>query len=247
MVNCGSIFIKFDMNTDSDDRQLKLSAAQAALALVKSGMQIGLGSGSTAGLFVELLGEMLKSGRLKDIQAVPTSDQTARRAEELRIPLISLTQAGKLDLAIDGADEVDPELNLIKGLGKALLREKIIVINARKFIVVVDETKLVPQLGSRGPLPVEILPFEAGVHIRWLNTLGCRAVLWEDEQGAPYLTDNGNYLARCWFTPAIPEPLRLAEQLERRPGIIEHGLFLGMATEVIVAGKSGIEHLHRGR
>lgn len=235
------------MEENSYNRHLKLSAAKEALAFVQSGMQIGLGSGSTAGLFVELLGAALNSGSLKDIRAVPTSEKTARRAEDLGIPLISLSQAGELDLAIDGADEIDPALNLIKGLGKALLREKIVEINARKFIVVADETKLVSQLGSRGPLPVEILPYEAAVHIRWLNSLDCRAQLWCDELESPYMTENGNYLARCWFTPAIPDPFRLAEQLERRPGIIDHGLFLGMAEEVIVAGKNGIIHLHRSK
>lgn len=244
-MNCGSIFSLDHMNENRDDRELKLSAAREALSQVQSGMLIGLGSGSTAGLFVELLGEAMKGSILKDIQAVPTSLNTARRAGELGIPLISLSQASELDLAIDGADEVDPGLNLIKGLGKALLREKIIEINARKFLVVVDESKLVHQLGSRVPLPVEILPFEAPIHIRWLNALGCRAELWQDEQGAPFMTDNGNYLARCWFSPAIPDPFNLAERLERRPGIIEHGLFLGMAHEVIVASKNGIEHLHR--
>lgn len=231
------------MIENPDASNLKLIAARQALEYLHSGMQIGLGSGSTAGLFVELLGEALRDGQLTNIQAVPTSEKTARRAADLGIPLISLTQAGELDLVVDGADEVDPDLNLIKGLGMALLREKIVEISSPRLIIVVDESKLVHELGSRVPLPVEILPFEATVHIRWLNTLGCRAELWLDGGGQPFVTDNGNYLARCWFSPAIPNPYRLAEQLEGRPGIIEHGLFLDMAAEVIVAGKDGIRRL----
>jgi ribose 5-phosphate isomerase A len=145
-----------------------------------------------------------------------------------------------LDLAVDGADEVDPNLNLIKGLGRALLREKVVEIHADRFIVIVDESKLVPRLGSRGPLPVEIIPFEADVHLRWLNSLECRAELWREDDGAPVVTDNGLFLARCWFEGGIPDPYVLADQLSQRPGIVEHGLFLDMANLVIVAGEQGI-------
>jgi ribose 5-phosphate isomerase A len=150
-----------------------------------------------------------------------------------------------LDLAVDGADEVDPSLNLIKGLGRALLREKVVEIHAERFIVIVDESKLVPRLGSRGPLPVEILPFEAEVHVRWLNSLGCKAELWRDDNGSPVVTDNGLFMARCWFEGGIPDPYVLAELLSKRPGIIEHGLFLDMADMVVVAGKQGIRILER--
>lgn len=208
-------------------------------------MVLGLGSGSTSAIFVDLLGERLKSGALKQIVGVPTSEDTARRARSYNIPLARLIDCSDssglpvLDLAVDGADEVDPELNLIKGLGRALLREKIVEIHARRFVVIVDESKVVPRLG-RGPLPVEIVPFEAGVHVNWLNTLGCRAELWLEADGSPVTTDNGNYLARCWFESGIADPHGMARTLADRPGIVDHGLFLDMADSVIVAGADGI-------
>lgn len=233
----------------------KLEAAQSALEYVHSGMCIGLGTGSTSAHFIELLGLRLKSGALRDLRAVPTSDATARRARELGIPLTTLSQAQSLDLAVDGADEVDPRLNLIKGLGKALLREKMVETQARQLVIIVDESKIVQQLG-RGPLPVEIVPFEAEFTVRWLNSLGCRAELWRDDQGAPFVTDNGNHLARCWFSTGasgggqgaaqgIPDAYALTRSLADRPGVVEHGLFLDLASRVIVAGGTGIRTLER--
>jgi ribose 5-phosphate isomerase A len=224
---------------------LKRMAAQYALSLVQDGMVLGLGSGSTAHYFVELLGEALKTGQLQGVCAIPTSQTTASQAHELDIPLTTLAKEAQLDLIIDGADEVSPSLNLIKGLGRALLREKIVAIHARRFIVIVDETKLVKKLGSKDPLPVEIVPFEAAAHVRWLNSLGCRAELWCEADGSPVVTDNHNYLARCWFTPSIKDPYVLAENLAHRPGIVEHGLFLDMASEVVVAGENGVRVLER--
>lgn len=223
---------------------LKEQAAEQALAYVSSGMVLGLGTGSTTGYFVDMLGERLQAGDLQDIAGVATSKATADRARTWGIPLVELEEQPHLDLAVDGADEVDPDLNLIKGLGRALLREKIVEIHAERFVVVADESKLVSQLG-RGPLPVEILPFGAGAHVRWLNTLGCRAELWREEDGSPVVTDNGNYLVRCWFRHGIAEPATLARALAERPGIIEHGLFLGMATVVIVAGSKETRILER--
>jgi ribose 5-phosphate isomerase A len=214
------------MNEYPAAQEFKTDAARAALGFLQNGMLIGLGSGSTASLFIELLGEALQTGQLRDVRAVPTSDKTATQAVKLGIPIVSLTQAGELDLAVDGADEVDPALNLIKGLGRALLREKIVETHARRFIVIVDESKLVNNLGSRVPLPVEIIKFEPQVQIRWLSTFGCLAEQWFEENGAPVVTENGNYLARCWFSPAIPDSYKLAEELNTRPGIVEHGLFL---------------------
>lgn len=230
---------------------LKEIAARHALENVQDGMFLGLGTGSTTGIFIKLLGEKVRSGDLPNIRAVPTSIVSAEMAANLEIPLITLEECWQLrnppqlDLAVDGADEVDPDLNLIKGLGKALLREKIIVVHARRFIVIVDESKLVSRLGSKGPVPVEILPFEARAHVAWLNTLGCRAELWLESDGLPVVTDNGNYLARCWFDGGIPQAHELARQLADRPGIMEHGLFLGMASDVVVAGSSGVRMLSR--
>lgn len=220
---------------------LKQGAAKVALGYVRSGMMIGLGTGSTTRYFIDMLGEEIQKGSLQGIQAVPTSEATAEQARFLGIPLTTLSENSQLDLAVDGADEVDPKLNLIKGLGGALLREKVVEIHARRFIVVVDESKIVPRLGVRGPLPVEIIPFEAHAHVAWLNTLECQAKLLLEEDGSPVGTDNGNYLAYCWFSDGIPDPYMLARTLADRPGIVEHGLFLGMADTVVVAEVDGIK------
>lgn len=224
---------------------LKKQAALHALNYVQSGMTMGLGTGSTTSLFIEMLGESLQQGTLQDIQAVPTSEKTADLARTLNIPLTTLEKEPQLDLAVDGADDVDPHLNLIKGLGRALLREKIVEIHAQRFIVIVDESKLVARLGDRSPLPVEIIPFQSPATIRWLNTLGCRAEQWFEADGTPIITDNGFFLVRCWFADGIPDPYYLARALADRPGVVEHGLFLDMASLVIVAGSDGIQTLER--
>ena len=229
----------------------KQLAAEYALNYVESGMLLGLGTGSTTSYFIQALGERLRIGALKDIRAVPTSIVSTDMANTLGIPLTTLSECARqgampvLDLAVDGADEVDPELNLIKGLGRAALREKIVEMHARQFVIIVDESKLVNRLGQRGAVPVEIVPFEAELHVRWLGSLGCRAELWLEEDGSPVVTDNGNYLVRCWFEGGIPNPAALSLVLAERPGIIEHGLFLGMATHVIVAGSEGIRVIER--
>ena len=215
----------------------KERAARKALELVESNTIIGLGTGSTTRIFIELLGKQIQQGKLSHIKAVPTSEYTAQQAANWGITLTTLAKTPYLNIAVDGADEVDPDLNLIKGLGRALLREKIVEIHTDKLIIIVDESKLVHRLGSRCPLPVEILPFEAEAHIHWLTTLGCQAELWLEKDGSHALTDNGNYLARCWFDDGIEDIYTLAERLAFRPGIIEHGLFLNMAHRVIVASE----------
>lgn len=223
---------------------LKKLAAEKALEFVQSGMVVGLGSGSTVSYFLECLGDSLKSGFLSGIKGVPTSEDTARKARELGIALTTLAVEKKLDLAVDGADEVDPDLNLIKGLGKALLREKLVEIQAEQFLVIVDESKLVSKLATKGFLPVEIVRFEVNSTLKWLETLGCRVELWlENEQ--PVITDNGNYLARCWFEKGIDDANLLADRLDKRTGVVEHGLFLKMAQTVIVAGNQGVKVLKR--
>lgn len=225
---------------------LKLEAARYALDFIQDGMRLGLGSGSTTAYFLNLLAEQIRSGAFKDVVGIPTSEYTAQEARRLGIPLTTLSQLPEtcLDLAIDGADEIDPDLNLIKGLGRALLREKILEIHAQKFIIIADESKLVPRLG-RGPLPVEIVQFEADMQVRWLTSLGCRAELWREENGSPVVTDNANYLVRCWFPDGIENPYQLARTLADRPGIVEHGLFLGMASLAIVATNRGIKILEK--
>jgi ribose 5-phosphate isomerase A len=213
--------------------------------LVQSGMQLGLGTGSTAQYAIDEIGARLRSGVLRDVVAVPTSEWTSRRAARAGIPLATLDECQVLHLAIDGADEVDPHLDLIKGLGGAVLREKIVESAVRRFVVVVDESKLVERLGTRGPLPVEVTQFAWQVHAAWLASLGCRAQLRRETGGSPYVTDNGNYLIYCVFPDGIPDAARLARTLAERPGIVEHGLFLSMASDVIVAGRSGVRILSR--
>jgi ribose 5-phosphate isomerase A len=224
---------------------LKEKAAEKALEFVKEGMVLGLGTGSTTAYFINMLGEKNRSGALRDIRCVPTSEATAETAKKLGIPLTTLGENPRLDLAIDGADEVDSSLNLIKGLGRALLREKIVEIHAKRLIIIIDSSKMVEKLGTRGALPIEIIPFEANAHLYWLNTLGCRAELWLEKNGAPVITDNGNYLVRSYFKDGIDDAHALAQKLSARPGIVEHGLFLDMATEVIVARGEGVERISR--
>lgn len=225
---------------------LKEQAAAKALEYVESDMILGLGSGSTAAKFVELLGDKMKKSELTNIVGVSTSEGTEELAKNLSIPLSSLNEQEKIDLAIDGADEVDSELHLIKGLGRALLREKVTEIHAEKFICIVDESKIVKKLGTKGPLPVEIVPFAYQSHIRWMDSLdGCRAEHWLEEDGSPATTDNGNFLAKLWFDGGIDDPYILADMLSIRPGIVEHGLFLDMANIVVVAKEGGCEVLDR--
>ena len=224
---------------------LRQAAAACAIEYVRDGMLLGVGTGRTTGCFIDLLGEKIQKKEINHVLAVPTSQDCAARLRERGVRLTSLVDHPVLDLAVDSADEVDPQLNLIKGLGRALMREKVVEIHARQFIVMVEESKLVKQLGSIGPLPVEILPFEALAHVHWLRSLADRAELWLEADGSPVTTDNGNFLARCWFKDGIPDVYALAQQLERRPGILEHGLFLDMASRVIVAGQAGnriLEH-----
>ena len=223
---------------------LKERAARQALTYVRSGMVVGLGSGSTSAHFVDLLGQEVQAGALQDIVGLPTSRATEERARGWGLPLTTLTEQPRLDLVVDGADEVDPDLNLIKGLGRALLREKIVEIHADRFLVIVDESKLVRRLGQ-GPLPVEVVRFGLEAHLRWLNTLGCCAELWLEDDGSPVVTDNGNHLVLCRFPEGIKDAYGLARTLANRPGIVEHGLFLDMADEVIVADAQGTRVLRR--
>jgi ribose 5-phosphate isomerase A len=226
---------------------LRKIAGETAAQLVQAGMTLGVGTGRTTRFFIDSVGERYQHGEIKDIRAVPTSVTSADLLTDFGIPIVSLADHPILDLAVDGADEVDPQLNLIKGLGRALMREKIVEIYASRLLIIVDEYKIVKKLGSICSLPVEILPFEAARHIQWLNSLGCKSELWIESNGSPVVTDNGNYLARCWFENGISDSYQLASELDRHPGILEHGLFLDMATDVIVAGEDGIHQLRRGQ
>jgi ribose 5-phosphate isomerase A len=196
-------------------------------------MIVGLGSGSTSALAVEELGRRLATGVLRDIVGVPTSAATEEQATRLGIPLSTLEEHPQLDLTVDGADEVDPDGNLIKGLGGALLREKMVASASRRLIIMVDSTKLVSRLGTRSPLPVEVVTFGAGSHAPTIRALGAEPVL-RMAGGRPYRTDEGHLLLDCRFTGGIADPLAVQSVLRSRPGIVETGLFLGMRPEVVV-------------
>ncbi len=208
-------------------------------------MRLGLGSGSTTACFLVALGERIAAGELERVVGVPTSVGTERAARDLGIPLGGLEDLGALDLTVDGADEVDPDLNLIKGLGGALLREKMVAQASAHFLVVIDHTKLVRRLGGHAPVPVEVVPFGFRSHLSWLTSLGAYPVVRRrpDPGGEPYVTDNGNHVIDCRFPEGIPDPGRLDSLLAARAGVVESGLFLGMAREVVLAGPDGVQHL----
>lgn len=227
-----------------DVSQLKQQAAERAVEFIKSGMIVGLGAGSTALFAVRHIAQLLQAGQLKNILGVPCSVQTAEEAQHLGIPLTTLEEHPVVDLTIDGADEVDPEFNLIKGGGGALLREKIVAQASKREIIAVDESKLSSVLGTNWAVPVEVIPFGWGSQARFLESLGAKVTVRKDKSGALYKTDQGNFILDCKFGP-IPKPVELAMELSNRAGIVEHGLFLDIATDLIVAGKDGIRHLKR--
>ena len=222
--------------------KLKQQAAERAVEFVKSGMVVGLGHGSTAFFAVRRIAQLLHEGQLQDILGVPCSLQVEEEAQRLGIPLTTLDEHPVVDLTIDGADEVDHSLNLIKGGGGALLREKMVAQASRREIIVVDESKLSPALGTRWPVPVEVIPFGWRSQAAYLESLGARPILRLSSDGAPFTTDQNNLILDCHFGP-ISQPTQLAARLGERAGIVEHGLFLGLATDVIVASDEGIRHL----
>ena len=225
----------------ADADSLKRAVGVEAAELVDSGMRLGLGTGSTVAHFLTALAKRLDAGGLIDVVGVPTSLRTAREAKELSIPLTSLTETPVLDLTIDGADEVDPELNLIKGLGGALLREKMVAQASQRLVIMVDDAKTVPVLGTRCPVPIEVIQFGWEVHGRFLESFGARSTLRVGPDGEPMVTDNGNYIIDCRFPDGIAEAESFESALGARAGIVESGLFLGMATEVLVSGPAGVE------
>jgi ribose 5-phosphate isomerase A len=220
---------------------LKRLAAERAVALVQPGMVVGLGVGSTAIYAVRRLAELLREGALREIVAVPCATRVEAEARQLGIPLTTLDERPNIDITIDGADEVDPRLNMIKGGGGALLREKMVAQASHREVIVVDETKLVPTLGTF-PLPLEVVEFGWGATARFVAGLGAEVALRRSGDGAPYRTDQANLILDCAFG-AIWDAAALARQLDGRAGIVEHGLFLGLATDLIVAGASGVRHL----
>jgi ribose 5-phosphate isomerase A len=231
---------------DSDG--LKMLAAQRAMEFVKPGMKLGLGTGSTAGKFLELLGRQVAGGL--NVVGVPTSEETRALALRHGIPLTTLDDEPELDLAIDGADEIDGDLSLIKGGGGALLREKIVAMASERMIVIADAAKRVGRLGAF-PLPVEIVRFGARATLRMIEAatqdIGCdgRILLRKTASGDNFVTDGGNFIVDCSFGP-IFEAEALGDVLEMIPGVVEHGLFVGIADMAILAGPGGIEIIEAG-
>jgi ribose 5-phosphate isomerase A len=223
----------------------KQRAAEAALSYVKDGMVVGLGTGSTADFFLEALGTAITSGKLRDIRGVPTSKYSELRAQKLGITTATLAQCPSPDITIDGADEVDPNLELIKGAGGALLREKMVAQNSRKLVIIVDSSKVVQKLGQRYALPVEVAIFGYQVHEAFFRSLGAQPMLRvEKPSGHPFVTDNGNYIYDCRFTQ-IDQPHNVESKMKSRAGIIETGLFLGLAGEVLIGGEDKVLTLKR--
>jgi ribose 5-phosphate isomerase A len=231
------------MAATQDRDQRKREAAERALKLVSPGMKLGLGSGSTARHFVDLVGERVKAGL--EVRCVATSEGTAAQAKALGIPLGTLDDIPELDLTVDGADEVDPNLSLIKGGGGALLREKIVASASKRMVVIADSTKLVPRLGAF-PLPIEVVPFGLAAtrrHIeRAFDELGLTGPIRLRGGSSPFVTDGGHYILDCSLG-AIAEPERLSQILSPIPGVVEHGLFIGLARAAIIAGDERVEVL----
>ncbi len=222
-------------------QHLKQAAAESAVALVEDGMILGLGTGSTAKLAVEVLGKRVAEG-LRVI-GIPTSEFTGKQARSLGIAVSTLDEHPQVDLTIDGADEVElGKLNLIKGRGGALLREKIVASASRRLVIIVDESKLVERLGSQFAVPVEVVPFGWRSAERKLQGLGANTMLRLGTDEKPYVTDGGHYIVDCGFGPIADSPT-LERELNSIVGVVEHGLFLAMATQVIVAAENGIRVL----
>lgn len=222
----------------------KQQAAEQAAACVCSGMVVGLGTGSTAIFATRRIADLLRRGELRDITGFATSVAVWQEAVTLGIPMLAEEMPTSIDLTIDGADEVDPQLNLIKGGGGALLREKIVAEASTREIIVIDNSKLSPVLGTRWPVPVEVLAFGWQSQARYVASLGAEVVLRRGADGQPARTDQDNLILDCSFGP-IANPQTLAGTLSARAGVVGHGLFLGLAHDVIVAGPAGIRHLRR--
>ena len=215
-----------------------MTIADQALAYVRDGQVLGLGTGRAATAFVEALGQRVQAGL--HVRGVPTSQATAELARKLGIPLTTLADVAELDIAFDGADEVDPQLRLIKGYGGALVREKIVAASAKQFIVLVGPEKLVPVLGSHGKLPIEVVPFGVDLVRRRLLQLGLSGQVRSGDQG-PFVTDNGNLILDVQIIKPLMDPAALEPQLRSIPGVVGTGLFLGMADVVLIQHPDRVE------
>jgi len=221
--------------------QEKEAAARASLRFIQDGQVVGLGTGSTAAYFIKLLGEQVKQGMR--IRGIPTSDRSRELALSLGIPLTTLDECQEIAVTVDGADEVDPQLRLIKGGGGAMLREKIVASATKQMIVVADASKRVERLG-KFPLPVEVIQFAQALIAKRIAALGAQVNLRTNSDGSPYITDENNHILDCRFGE-IRDADQLARQLSEMPGVVEHGLFIGMASVALLARGSEIIELRR--
>lgn len=225
----------------SDLDQLKRAAATEAVQCIRTGMVVGLGTGSTAKYMIQALGEKVRAGM--SLRGVPTSQETATLAKQAGIPLLDTDNQWEIDIAIDGADQVDPKFNLIKGGGGALLKEKIVAASAKQFIVVVDHTKQVPVLGGSFPLPIEVVPFGWGSTAREIESLTKSRVVLRERNGAPFLTEAGHFILDVHLDK-IPQPGDLETALNLIPGVVETGLFVGRTDVLIIGTLQGVRTMH---
>ncbi len=225
-------------------KQLKELAAISAVDFVRSGMVVGLGHGSTADFAISRIGRLIREGELQDVLGIPCSRQSGLKAIDAGIPLTTLEEHSLIDLTIDGADEIDPRMNLIKGGGGALLHEKIVAQASRREIIIADDSKVSAVLGEKKPVPVEVVPFGWASQAVFLEQLGARVALRKKRNGEIFTTDEGNFILDCHFGP-IDRMGDLSDWLDKRTGIVAHGLWQGMATDIIIAGKKGLRHLRK--
>jgi ribose 5-phosphate isomerase A len=235
----GRVWAGVDPPRRRDDA--KRNAAERACEFVQDGMTVGLGTGSTAEHAVKRIGELVAKGMR--LRCVPTSEATMTLARHLEIPLVTLDEVETIDLTIDGADEVDPRFDLIKGLGGALLREKIVASVSREEVIIVDEGKLVSRLGEKAPVPVEVLRFGRKAAEAGLRKMGAEPKL-RSKGGETFVSDNGNHILDCRFE-RIADPAHLEKEINAIPGVVENGLFIGLATKVAVGTETGARLLER--
>ncbi len=225
--------------------QLKKAAGEKAVDFIRPGMLVGLGTGSTAEFATEELARRIRDGRLSDVTCIPSSLRTGSFAGNLGLKLVDLGAGKKVDVTIDGADEIDSGFNLIKGGGGALLREKVLAQNSGRNIVVADESKLSRRLGGRFAVPVEVVGFALEAERAYLESLGGEAAVRLAENGAPFLTDQGNLIID-WRFGEMEDPSYFADRLSARAGMVEHGLFIGTATDLVISFQEGVKHLSAG-
>jgi ribose 5-phosphate isomerase A len=224
--------------------RLKYLAAQHAVNYLDSGMIIGLGHGSTALEALKLIAGKMHEGSLRNILCIPASSKVEKIAINMGLPLTSLNHYPGIDVTIDSADEVTSALNLIKGGGGALLREKIMARASSREIIIVDESKLSKVLGTKYPVPVEVVSFGWRYQVDFLENLGAKVKMRLSAEGSPFITDHGNLILDCNFGP-IEEPAQLSAKINEQAGIVEHGLFINLADDLVIAGEKGIRHLRR--